>query len=92
MGAKRILVTGGAGFAGSHLCERLLLGGHRVTALDDLSTGSYANLAHLSRFPGFSFVEHDVMNPFEIQCDEILQSRQPWPARRITSAIRCAPR
>ncbi len=63
---KRAVVTGGAGFLGSHLCERLLAEGHRVTAVDNLLTGSRDNLAHLLDLPAFSFVEHDVTRPFEI--------------------------
>ena len=59
---KNYLVTGGAGFIGSHLCERLLEAGHRVTALDDLSTGSEANLAHLRRRAGFQIVRDSVEN------------------------------
>ncbi len=57
------LVTGGAGFIGSHLCARLLSEGHRVLAVDNLSTGSYANLAGLSDHPKFSFVAGDVRHP-----------------------------
>ena len=49
----RILITGGAGFIGSHLCERLIADGHGALALDDLSTGRYDNIAHLDGRPGF---------------------------------------
>ncbi len=63
---KHAVVTGGAGFLGSHLCERLLAEGHRVTAVDNLLTGSRDNIAHLFGPPAFSFVEHDVTRPFEI--------------------------
>ncbi|MGH9364734.1 MAG: UDP-glucuronic acid decarboxylase family protein [Thermoanaerobaculia bacterium] len=56
----RALVTGGAGFLGSHLCERLLAEGHAVVAMDTLLTGSRRNIAHLEGRPGFSFVPHDV--------------------------------
>lgn len=56
----RILVTGGAGFIGSHLCERLLAAGHEVTALDDLSTGRLSNLESFRSHPKFHFVEGDV--------------------------------
>lgn len=58
-----ILVTGGAGFIGSHLCEALLLAGHRVTALDNFLTGSPANVAHLRSDPAFDLIEADVTNP-----------------------------
>jgi dTDP-glucose 4,6-dehydratase len=56
----RALVTGGAGFLGSHLCDRLLSGGWRVVAMDNLSTGSVENIAHLAGNPDFSFIKHDV--------------------------------
>ena len=56
----RVLVTGGAGFLGSHLCERLLAEGHDVVAMDNLLTGNPRNIAHLSARPRFQFVRHDV--------------------------------
>lgn len=59
---NRILVTGGAGFIGSHLCERLLAEGSHVSALDDLSTGRYSNIAHLERHPHFRFYVDTVLN------------------------------
>jgi dTDP-glucose 4,6-dehydratase len=58
----RILITGGAGFIGSHLCDRLLAEGHNVIAMDNLSTGSIENIAHLAGNNGFLFVKHDVTN------------------------------
>jgi dTDP-glucose 4,6-dehydratase len=61
------LITGGAGFLGSHLCERLLAEGHRVTCVDNLVTGSRENLAPLLSRPDFRFLEHDVSRPFEIE-------------------------
>ncbi len=57
------LVTGGAGFIGSHLCERLLAGGHRVLVLDDLSTGRYENIGHLEGRPGFELRLASVTDP-----------------------------
>ncbi len=56
----RILITGGAGFIGSHLCDRYLAEGHEVIAMDNLSTGSEANIAHLAGHPRFHFIKHDV--------------------------------
>ena len=64
MGPKRCLVTGGAGFVGSHLCDRLVGDGHEVTALDNFYTGSRRNVAHLDDEPRFTVVEHDVVEPF----------------------------
>jgi UDP-glucose 4-epimerase len=58
----RLLVTGGAGFIGSHLCEALLAAGHQVVAIDDLSTGSEENIAHLRAAPGFQFVLETISN------------------------------
>ena len=58
----RILITGGAGFIGSHLCDRLLADGHEVIAMDNLSTGSVDNIAHLTGHERFRFIKHDVTN------------------------------
>ncbi|HIE11529.1 MAG TPA: SDR family NAD(P)-dependent oxidoreductase, partial [Kiritimatiellae bacterium] len=58
----RILITGGAGFIGSHLCDRLLADGHKVIAMDNLSTGSVDNIAHLAGHESFHFIKHDVTN------------------------------
>jgi len=58
----RILITGGAGFIGSHLCDRFLADGHDVIAMDNLSTGSVANIAHLAGNERFQFVKHNVTN------------------------------
>lgn len=67
----RILVTGGAGFLGSHLCERLLKDGHEVVAIDNLFTGRKLNIAHLLGHPNFEFVRHDVIDPFKFEVDQI---------------------
>jgi len=67
----RILVTGGAGFVGSHLCERLLARGDHVTCLDNLYTGSRDNIAHLMGESRFAFVEHDVNVPYDLDVDQI---------------------
>src|SRR5690349_8749252 len=74
--AKRFLITGGAGFIGSHLAERLLRDGHRVTALDDLSTGRMENLAAILSNPGFQLVRDSVENETTVNtlmahCDEV---------------------
>ena len=67
----RILVTGGAGFLGSHLCERLLSDGHEVVAIDNLFTGRKVNIAHLLPHLNFEFVRHDVIDPFKFEVDQI---------------------
>lgn len=68
---KRILVTGGAGFLGSHLCERLLNEGNDVICLDNFFTGSKTNIVHLLGNPYFELVRHDVISPFFAEVDEI---------------------
>src|SRR4051794_3492222 len=60
----KILVTGGAGFIGSHLCDALLAAGHSVACLDNFLTGSRANVAHLAENARFTLVEHDVTRPY----------------------------
>jgi UDP-glucuronate decarboxylase len=67
----RVLVTGGAGFLGSHLCDRLLAEGHEVVCLDNLFTGQKRNIAHLLANPQFEFVRHDVIDPFKFEVDQI---------------------
>ncbi len=67
----RILVTGGAGFLGSHLCERLLKAGHEVVCLDNLFTGRKGNVSHLLDNKNFEFVRHDVVDPFKAEVDQI---------------------
>ena len=68
---KRILVTGGAGFLGSHLIDRLIGQGHEVICADNLYTGSKRNVEHLHSHPRFEFLRHDVCNPLKIEVDEI---------------------
>ena len=67
----RILVTGGAGFLGSHLCDRLLVDGHEVLAVDNLYTGSKLNIAHNLQNPNFEFLRHDVTFPLFVEVDAI---------------------
>ena len=68
---KRILVTGGAGFIGSHLCERLIEAGHDVICLDNYFTGSKENILRLLEFPNFELLRHDVTFPLYVEVDEI---------------------
>ena len=68
---KRILVTGGAGFLGSHLCERLIGAGHDVLCLDNFFTGRKDNIAHLLGEPSFELMRHDVTFPLYVEVDEI---------------------
>lgn len=69
--SNRVLVTGGAGFVGSHLCERLLNEGHEVYCLDNYFTGQKRNILHLMDNPFFELIRHDVTKPFFIEVDEI---------------------
>lgn len=68
---KRVLVTGGAGFLGSHLCERLLANGHDVLCVDNFFTGTKDNIAHLLANPYFELLRHDVTFPLYLEVDEI---------------------
>ena len=83
---KRVLVTGGAGFLGSHLCERLLADGHDVLCVDNFFTGTKDNIAHLLGNPHFELMRHDVTFPLYVEVDEIYNlacpaSPDPLPAR-----------
>ena len=71
MTRKRVLVTGGAGFLGSHLCDRLLARGHEVLCVDNFLTGQRANVAHLLGDARFELLRHDVTAPLEVEVDEI---------------------
>ena len=71
MRKKRVLVTGGAGFLGSHLCDRLIEMGNDVICVDNLFTGSKDNIRHLLSNPYFEFIRHDVTQPLYVECDQI---------------------
>ncbi|MCX8252605.1 MAG: SDR family oxidoreductase [Beijerinckiaceae bacterium] len=71
MSPQRILVTGGAGFLGSHLCESLLADGHEVLCVDNLYTGSRRNIAHLLANPNFEFMRHDITFPLYVEVNRI---------------------
>ena len=68
---KKILITGGAGFLGSHLCERLLAAGHDVLCVDNFFTGTKSNIAHLLNHPRFELMRHDITFPLYVEVDEI---------------------
>lgn len=74
---KRILVTGGAGFLGSHLCDRLVAQGHDVICLDNFFTSQKINIAHLLSRPNFELVRHDVTHPIWLEVDEIYNMACP---------------
>lgn len=69
--SKRILVTGGAGFLGSHLCDRLLAAGHEVLCVDNFFTGAKGNILHVLQNPRFELIRHDVTFPLYVEVDEI---------------------
>jgi len=74
---KRVLVTGGAGFIGSHLCERLLNEGNEVFCMDNLETGSIRNIETFKENPLFHFIQQDVIEPIDLQVDEIFNFACP---------------
>lgn len=71
MSSKRILVTGGAGFLGSHLCEALVQDGQDVICLDNFFTGRKANIQHLTSYSNFEVIRHDIINPILLEVDQI---------------------
>jgi UDP-glucuronate decarboxylase len=95
MNRKRVLVTGGAGFVGSHLCERLLADGHEVVCLDNFFTGTHANVAHLRDDPRFELFRHDVQESLTMEVDQIFHLACPAspihyqrnPVRTIRTAV-----
>lgn len=74
---KRILITGGAGFLGSHLCERLLKEGNDILCLDNFFTGNKNNIVHLLGRPHFELIRHDIINPIYLEVDEIYNMACP---------------
>ena len=95
MATKRILVTGGAGFLGSHLCDRLISEGHEVVCLDNFFTGTRTNIEHLISSPRFELLRHDVQDPLTIEVDQIFHLACPAspihyqrnPVRTILTAV-----
>ncbi len=86
---RRILVTGGAGFIGSHLCDRLIALGHHVICVDNLSTGTAENIAHLRADTAFSFLHQDVTQPLRVDVDEIYHLACPAsPKQYQTDPVR----
>jgi len=91
----RVLVTGGAGFLGSHLCDRLLLEGHEVLAVDNLYTGTKDNIAHLFSNPKFEFIRHDITFPLFVEVDAIYNLACPaspihyqkYPVQTIKTSV-----
>lgn len=77
MRKTRALVTGGAGFLGSHLCDRLIKDGYDVICVDNLFTGSKDNIRHLLGNPYFEFIRHDVIQPIFVECDQIFNLACP---------------
>ncbi|HET8843233.1 MAG TPA: NAD-dependent epimerase/dehydratase family protein, partial [Ktedonobacteraceae bacterium] len=75
----RVLITGGAGFVGSHLCDRFLAEGHQVISLDNLITGSTENIQHLKNQESFSQIQHDISQPIRIsqKLDVVLHFASP---------------
>jgi len=74
---RRILVTGGAGFIGSHLCDRLLASGHEVLCVDNFYTGTRRNVHHLLAHPGFELTRHDICFPLYVEVDQIFNLACP---------------
>lgn len=74
---KRILITGGAGFLGSHLCDKLLEQGHDIICVDNFFTGSKNNILHLLPHPCFELIRHDIINPIYLEIDEIYNMACP---------------
>jgi UDP-glucuronate decarboxylase len=95
MSRKRVLITGGAGFVGSHLCDRLMAAGHEVVCLDNFFTGSRTNIEHLLDNHRFELLRHDITEPLTLEVDEIYHLACPAspihyqrnPVRTIRTAV-----
>ena len=85
---KRILVTGGAGFLGSHLCDRLLDQGHEVLCADNLFTGTKRNIDHLHGHPHFEFIRHDVTFPLFVEVAGDVRVRRDVVAHELEARMR----
>ncbi len=81
----KVLVTGGAGFLGSHLCEKLIDSGHEVLCVDNLFTGSKENIKHLLTKPNFEFMRHDVTFPLYVEVDQIYNLACPASPKHYQS-------
>jgi len=94
---KKILVTGGAGFIGSHLCEKLLEEGHEVICVDNFYTGNKDNIVHLMKNPYFEVLRHDITFPLYVEVDEIYNLACPASPKfalqvlNFTNSILCRP-
>jgi UDP-glucuronate decarboxylase len=88
---KRVLVTGGAGFLGSHLCDRLIERGDDVLCVDNFFTGSKRNVTHLLTHPHFELMRHDVTFPLYVEVDQIFNLACPASVLSIISSIRYKP-
>ena len=84
---KKTLITGGAGFLGSHLCERLLARGDNVTCLDNFSTGDFGNIEGLLEQPMFNVITQDVVDSFDIEVDQFTT----LPVQPLRYTIRVTP-
>jgi UDP-glucuronate decarboxylase len=86
---QRILITGGAGFIGSHLCERLLHDGNQIICLDNLHTGRKKNISHLMNHENFEFIRHDIVDPIKLEVDQIYNMACPAsPVHYQSNAIK----
>ena len=77
----KVLITGGAGFLGSHLCDALIYQGHEIVCLDNLYTGSLSNIEHLRSEKNFDFIMHDLIEPIDIKVDQIYNLACPASPR-----------